>query len=148
MVRAEIAWMLRNGTQEFHTFWLPTCHERQNKDLNTHLLIPGPDFAVEVQGFLGLLKLPAMQQIGTNHDPRATFACLAVDGGHMIVVFAQPLVEVLAERLDQLQLRGVVVFKGVLCNWRKNKRLNRSGSPVNGMGINGNWTDHHGLPCA
>lgn len=63
-----------------------------------------------------------MQQIGTDHDPSATFACLAVDGGHMIVVLTQPLVEVLTERLDQLQLRGVMVFKGVLCNWRGTKK--------------------------
>ena len=82
----------------------------------TDLLVPCPDFPVEVEGFLSLQELAAVQQVGADHDARAPLPCLAVDGGHMIVVLAQPLVEVFTERLDELQLRGVVVFKGVLCN--------------------------------
>ena len=94
---------------------------------STHLFVPRPDLAVEVQRLLGLLELAPVQEVGADHYARAALARLAVDGGHMIVVFAQPLVQVLTEGLDQLQLGRVVVFEGVLCNWRGRRRGGRGG---------------------
>lgn len=82
----------------------------------SHLPIPCPDFSVEVQRVLGLRELATVEEIGADHHSGAALAGLAVDGRHVIVVLAQPLVEVLAERLDELQLGRVVVLEGVLCN--------------------------------
>lgn len=58
----------------------------------------------------------SVEEIGADHDPGASLASLAVDGRHVIVVLAEPLVQVFAKRLNQLQLRRVVVFEGILCN--------------------------------
>lgn len=68
----------------------------------TDLLVPCPHFPVEVQCLLGVLELATVQEVGADHHPGAAFPCLAVDGRHMIVILAQPLVEVFTERLDEL----------------------------------------------
>lgn len=65
---------------------------------------------------MGVRELPPVEEIGADHDSGAPFPGLTVDGCHVIVVLAEPLVQVFAKRLDQLQLRGVVVFEGILCN--------------------------------
>lgn len=77
----------------------------------SHLLVSGADFSVELQRLLRLLEFAAVQQVGADHDAGAALPRLAVDGGHVQFVLAQPLVQVLAERLDKLQLGGVVVLK-------------------------------------
>lgn len=59
-----------------------------------------------------------MQQVGADHDAGAALSCLAVDGGHVQLVLAQPLVQVLAERFDEIQLGGVVVLKRELSHCR------------------------------
>ena len=47
-----------------------------------------------------------MQQVGTDHDSGPALARLAVDGSHVVVILAQPLVQVLTEGLYELQLGG------------------------------------------
>jgi len=81
---------------------------------HSHLLVAGADLSVEVQGLLSLLELPSVQQVGTDHNAGAALSCLTVDGRHVLLVLAQPLIQVLAERLDQLQLGRVVVLERVL----------------------------------
>lgn len=83
-----------------------------------YLLVPGADLAVEVECLLGLLELAAMQQVGADHHAGATFSRLAVDGGDVQLILAQPLIQVLTERPDQLQLGGVVVLERVLSHWQ------------------------------
>lgn len=65
---------------------------------------------------MGLQELAAVEEISADHDPGAALPGLTVDGRHVIVVLAEPLVQVFAKGLNELQLRRVVVFKGVLCN--------------------------------
>lgn len=65
---------------------------------------------------MGVQELPPVEEIGADHDSGAPLPGLTVDGCHVIVVLAEPLVQVFTKRLDQLQLRGVVVFEGILCN--------------------------------
>lgn len=84
--------------------------------LTSHLFVPRPDLSIKVQSFLGLLEFPAVEEIGADHDPSAALPGLTVDGRHVIVVLAEPLVQVFTKRFDELQLRRVVVFEGVLCN--------------------------------
>lgn len=82
-----------------------------------HLLVPRANFAVKVEGLASLAELPAVQQVGADHDARAALPGLAVDGGHVLLIAAQPRVQVLAEGLDQLQLRRVVVLERELGHW-------------------------------
>lgn len=84
-----------------------------------YLLVPGADLSVEVQSLLSFLKLASVQQVGTDHHAGATFSRLTVDGGDVLLIFAQPMIQVLAERLYQLQLRGVVVLERVLSHWQR-----------------------------
>lgn len=65
---------------------------------------------------MGLLEFAPVEEIGADHDSGAALPGLTVDGRHVIVILAEPLVQVFAKRLNQLQLRRVVVFEGVLCN--------------------------------
>lgn len=81
-----------------------------------YLLVPGADLSVEVQSLLSLPKLASVQQVGADHYAGSAFSRLAVDGGNVLLVFAQPQIQVLAERLYQLQLGGVVVLERVLSN--------------------------------
>lgn len=84
--------------------------------MTPHLLVPCPDFSVKVERFLGIQEFAAMEEIGADHDSGAALPGLTVDGRHVIVVLAEPLVQVFAKGLNELQLRRVVVFEGVLCN--------------------------------
>lgn len=88
-----------------------------NQSSGPYLLVPCPDFTVEIKCFLGLHEFAAMEEIGADHDSCSALPRLTVDGRHMIVVFTEPLVQVFTKRLDELQLRRVVVFEGILCNW-------------------------------
>lgn len=74
----------------------------------------GADLPVEVEGLLSFLELSSVQQVGTDHDTGAAFTRLAVDGSDVLLVLAQPLIQILAERLYQLQLGRVVVLEWVL----------------------------------
>lgn len=65
---------------------------------------------------MGVQEFPPVEEIGADHDSGASLPGLTVDGCHVIVVLAEPLVQVFTKRLNQLQLRRVVVFKGILCN--------------------------------
>lgn len=80
----------------------------------SYLFVAGADLAIEVQRFLRLLKLAPVQQVGADHHASATLPRLAVDGGNVLLVFTQPLVQVLAKWLDELQLGWVVVLERVL----------------------------------
>lgn len=84
-----------------------------------YLLVTGADLSVEIQSFLRLLKLASVQQVGADHNTGAAFSGLAMNGGDVLLVLAQPLVQVFAEGLDELQLGRVVVLKRVLSNCRK-----------------------------
>lgn len=84
--------------------------------LVSHLLVPCPDFPVKIKRFLGVQEFPPVEEIGADHDSGASLPGLTVDGCHVIVVLAEPLVQVFTKRLNQLQLRRVVVFEGILCN--------------------------------
>lgn len=83
-----------------------------------YLLVAGADLSVEVQSLLRLLKLASVQQVGTDHHAGAAFSGLAVDGGDVLLVLAQPLVQVFAEGLDELQLGRVVVLERILSDCR------------------------------
>lgn len=103
-----------------------TASEAASHSLASHLLVPCPDFPVKIERFLSVQEFPPVEEIGADHDSGASLPGLTVDGCHVIVVLAEPLVQVFAKRLDQLQLRGVVVFKGILCNWGKRQRKGTS----------------------
>lgn len=79
-----------------------------------YLFVPGADLAIEVQGLLGLVELLTVQKVGTDHHAGPALAGLAVYGRHMVVIFAQPLVQVLTEGLYELQLGRVVVLERIL----------------------------------
>lgn len=82
----------------------------------------GADFPVEVEGLLSFLELAPVQQVGADHHAGPALSRLAVDGGDVLLVLAQPLVQVLAERLYQLQLGRVVVLERVLSDWERRSR--------------------------
>lgn len=65
-----------------------------------HLLVPCPDFAIKVKRFLGLQEFAAVEEIGADHDSGAALPGLTVDGRHVIVVLAEPLVQVFTKRLN------------------------------------------------
>lgn len=81
-----------------------------------YLLVAGADLSVKVQRLLSLLKLAPVQQVGTDHDTGAAFSRLTVDGSDVLLVLTQPKIQVLTERLYQLQLGRVVVLEGILSN--------------------------------
>lgn len=68
--------------------------------LIAHLLVPCPDFTVKVQRFLGLQEFASMEEIGADHDSSAALPGLTVDGRHVIVILAEPLVQVFTKRLN------------------------------------------------
>lgn len=82
----------------------------------------GSDLPVEVEGLLSFLELAPVQQVGADHHAGAALSRLAVDGSDVLLVLAQPLVQVLAERLYQLQLGRVVVLERVLSDWERRSR--------------------------
>lgn len=65
-----------------------------------HLLVPCPDFSVKVKRFLGLQEFAAMEEIGADHDSGPALPSLTVDGRHVIVILAEPLVQVFTKRLN------------------------------------------------
>lgn len=69
-------------------------------------------FAVVAEGVVGAGEHAAVQQVATNHGAGAAFACFAVHRRHVALVPRQPLLHVVAERLDGVDLGGVVVIEG------------------------------------
>lgn len=76
------------------------CIETCGLGLISHLLVPCPDFSIKVKRFLGLQEFTAMEEIGADHDSSASLPGLTVDGRHVIVVLAEPLVQVFTKRLN------------------------------------------------
>lgn len=83
-----------------------------------YLFVAGADLSIEVQSLLRLLKLASVQQVGADHHAGAAFSGLAVDGSDVLLILTQPLVQVFAEGLDELQLGRVVVLERVLSDYR------------------------------
>lgn len=88
-----------------------------------YLFVPCPDLSIEFQSFLGFVELPSVQQVSTDHHTSPTFSCFAVNGCNMLLVFTQPLIQILTKGPDQFQLRGVVVFKGVLGHCQRTRQV-------------------------
>lgn len=89
--------------------------------LSLYLLVPGANLSIEVQSFLGCMELPSVQQISTDHHTSSPFSRLTVDRSNMLLVFTQPLIQILTERFDQLQLGRVVVLKSILSHCQRNR---------------------------
>lgn len=68
--------------------------------ISSHLLVPCPNFTIKVKRFLGLQEFAAMEEIGADHDSSAALPRLTVDGRHVIVILAEPLVQVFTKRLN------------------------------------------------
>lgn len=89
--------------------------------VSPYLLVPGPHFSIEIQSFLRLHKFPTMQQVSADHHPRAAFSRFAVNRCDVVLVLGEPMIEIFTERLNELQLRRVVVFKRVLSHCQRQK---------------------------
>lgn len=76
------------------------------------LLVLRARLAVVAEGVIGAGEHAAVQQVAADHGAGATLARLAVHRRHVAGVLRQPLLDIVAEWLDGVDLGGVVVVEG------------------------------------